>query len=116
LDESVVESVVRGYQARPCRFVNSMHADRIAGRPMEIEARNGNHCAPRTQDGIPTPLNSLIVSLLEAGKGSAYWTSRRRACAAGWRCLARPRTTPCERRALEPFGSHEDCDSDHRQK
>ena len=69
LDESVVESVVRGYQAAPADSVNSMHADRIAGRPMEIDARNGIIVRLGRTHGIPTPLNSLIVSLLEAAQG-----------------------------------------------
>ena len=69
LDETVVENVVRGYQAAPADSVNSMHADRIAGRPMEIEARNGIIVRLGRKHDIPTPLNALIVSLLEAVQG-----------------------------------------------
>jgi 2-dehydropantoate 2-reductase len=69
LDESVVENVVRGYQAAPADSVNSMHADRIAGQPMEIEARNGILVRLGRKHGIPTPINALIVSLLEAAQG-----------------------------------------------
>jgi 2-dehydropantoate 2-reductase len=69
LDESVVENVVRGYQAAPADSVNSMHADRIAGRSMEIEARNGILVRLGRKHGIPTPINALIVSLLEAAQG-----------------------------------------------
>jgi len=69
LDDSVVENVVSGYQAAPPDSVNSMHADRIAGRPMEIEARNGVIIRLGRKHGIPTPLNALCVDLLEAAQG-----------------------------------------------
>jgi 2-dehydropantoate 2-reductase len=69
LDDSVVENVVSGYQAAPPDSVNSMHADRIAGRPMEIEARNGVIVRLGRKYGIPTPLNALFVDLLEAVQG-----------------------------------------------
>jgi len=50
--------------------VNSIHADRDAGRPMEIDARNGVIvCLDRTH-GIPTPCNQLAVTLLEAMVGT----------------------------------------------
>jgi 2-dehydropantoate 2-reductase len=68
LDDSVVESVVSGYQAAPPDSVNSMHADRIAGRPMEIEARNGVIVRLGRKHGIPTPLNALFVDLLRAAQ------------------------------------------------
>jgi 2-dehydropantoate 2-reductase len=38
-------------------------------KPMEIEARNGIIVRRGRKHGIPTPLNSLIVSLLEAVQG-----------------------------------------------
>jgi len=69
LDESVVENVVSGYRAAPADSVNSMHADRIAGRPMEIDARNGVIVRLGGKHGIPTPLNALCVGLLEAAQG-----------------------------------------------
>jgi len=69
LDDSVVESVVTGYQAAPPDSVNSMHADRIAGRSMEIDARNGVIVRLGRKHGIPTPLNILLVGLLEAAQG-----------------------------------------------
>jgi 2-dehydropantoate 2-reductase len=69
MDDSVVESVLSGYRAAPPDSVNSMHADRIAGRPMEIEARNGVIVRVGRKHGIPTPLNALFVELLEAAQG-----------------------------------------------
>jgi 2-dehydropantoate 2-reductase len=49
--------------------VNSMHADRLAGRPMEIDARNGVIVRRGRKHGIETPLNALVVTLLEAAQG-----------------------------------------------
>jgi 2-dehydropantoate 2-reductase len=69
LDDSLVENVVSGYQAAPPDSVNSMHADRIAGRPMEIDARNGVIVRLGLKHGIPTPLNALLADLLEAAQG-----------------------------------------------
>jgi 2-dehydropantoate 2-reductase len=69
LDDSVAEKVVAGYRAAPPDSVNSLHADRIAGRPMEIDARNGVIVRLGRKHGIPTPLNALIVDLLQAAQG-----------------------------------------------
>jgi 2-dehydropantoate 2-reductase len=46
--------------------VNSLHADRLAGRPMEVDARNGAVVRLGRKHGIATPLNAAIVALLEA--------------------------------------------------
>jgi 2-dehydropantoate 2-reductase len=46
--------------------MNSLLADRLAGRPMEIEARNGVIVRFGERHGIPTPCNRTIVSLLKA--------------------------------------------------
>ncbi|QNI37006.1 2-dehydropantoate 2-reductase [Edaphobacter albus] len=46
--------------------INSLHADRIAGRPMEIDARNGAIVRKGHAHGIPTPTNAMAVALLEA--------------------------------------------------
>lgn len=46
--------------------INSIHADRIAGRPMEIDARNGIIVRLGRKHGIPTPINEMVVALLEA--------------------------------------------------
>jgi 2-dehydropantoate 2-reductase len=45
-----------------------MYADRIAGRSMEIDARNGVIVRLGRKHGIPTPLNILLVGLLEAAQ------------------------------------------------
>ncbi|MFL6576127.1 MAG: 2-dehydropantoate 2-reductase [Povalibacter sp.] len=66
LDDSLADSIIDGYRTAPPDSVNSMHADRVAGRPMEIDARNGAIVRFGQRHGIPTPLNSMIVALLEA--------------------------------------------------
>jgi 2-dehydropantoate 2-reductase len=43
-----------------------MLADRRAHRPMEIDARNGVIVRYGREHGIPTPMNALMVALLES--------------------------------------------------
>jgi 2-dehydropantoate 2-reductase len=45
--------------------INSLHADRLAGRPMETAARNGAIVRKGREHGIPTPANAMAVALLE---------------------------------------------------
>ncbi len=66
LDDDVAEAVLRAYRAAPADRINSMHADRLAGRPMEIDARNGVIVRLGKKHGIPTPCNLMAVALLEA--------------------------------------------------
>lgn len=66
LEDSVADEVVDGYRAAPADSINSMHADRLAGRRMEIDARNGVIVRLGRRAGVPTPINATIVALLEA--------------------------------------------------
>lgn len=66
LDDNVAEGVLRAYRAAPADGINSLHADRLAGRPMEIDARNGVIVRIGKKHGIPTPCNQMAVALLEA--------------------------------------------------
>lgn len=66
LDESMAQQVMEHVRAHPADAVNSMLADRIAGRRMEIDARNGAIVRKGEKHGIPTPLNRMAVALLEA--------------------------------------------------
>ena len=66
LDDSLVESVLQGYRDAPPDSVNSLHADRAAGRPMESDARNGVIVRLGRKHDIPTPFNQRVYSLLEA--------------------------------------------------
>lgn len=66
LDDDVAEAVLRAYRAAPADGINSLHADRLAGRPMEIDARNGVIVRLGKKHGIPTPSNQMAVALLNA--------------------------------------------------
>ena len=67
LDGSVCQQVVNMYRAQPKDSVNSLLADRIAGRRMETDARNGVIVRLGEKHGIATPLNRMAVAVLEAG-------------------------------------------------
>jgi 2-dehydropantoate 2-reductase len=66
LDGTVAEQVVGGYRGQPKDSVNSMLADRLAGRRMEIDARNGVIVRLGEKHGIATPLNRMTVAVLTA--------------------------------------------------
>lgn len=66
LDDALPDTVVQTYRNFPPDSVNSIHADRAAGRPMEVDARNGVIVRLGQQHGIPTPCNQMAVALLEA--------------------------------------------------
>ncbi len=66
LDASIAEEVLASYRAAPADSINSMHADRLAGRPMELDARNGAIVRKGEKHGIATPANRLAVALLES--------------------------------------------------
>ena len=65
LDDDLVDSVLAGYRAAPIDAVNSLHADRAAGRPMEVDARNGVIVRLGRKNGIATPYNAMAAALLE---------------------------------------------------
>jgi 2-dehydropantoate 2-reductase len=66
LDDEIAQQVLDGYRAHPPDAVNSMLADRLAGRTMEIDARNGVIVRKAAKHGIRTPLNQMTVALLQA--------------------------------------------------
>jgi 2-dehydropantoate 2-reductase len=66
LEDALVEIVLNKYRAAPPDSINSLHADRLAGRPMEIDARNGVIVRLGRKHGIPTPCNGMAVALLTA--------------------------------------------------
>ena len=66
LNDDVPDAVVAGYRAAQPDSLNSLHADRLGGRPMEIDARNGAVIRLGQKHGIPTPYNSMAAALLEA--------------------------------------------------
>jgi len=66
LEDSLADTVVQRYRASPPDSLNSIHADRLAGRPMELDARNGVIVRLGKKHGIPTPANAMAAALLEA--------------------------------------------------
>ena len=71
IDEAVIAGVVEGARRAPEGSGNSMFADRLAGRPMELDARNGVIVRLGARHGVATPLNRLFVTLL-AASGSPW--------------------------------------------
>jgi 2-dehydropantoate 2-reductase len=65
LDDGTGERVLAGYRAGPADSINSMLADRLAGRPMEVDARNGVIVRKGARHGIATPANRMAVALLQ---------------------------------------------------
>jgi 2-dehydropantoate 2-reductase len=66
LDDGTAQRVLEGYRAQPPDSINSMLADRMATRPMEIDARNGVIVRKGEKHGVSTPLNRMAVALLQA--------------------------------------------------
>lgn len=65
-DSDVVEAVLRGCRNAHPDSINSMHADRLAGRPVEVDERNGVIVRLGNKHGIATPYNTMAVTLLKA--------------------------------------------------
>lgn len=65
-EPDVVGAVLRGVRRAPPDSINSIHADRLAGRPLETDARNGVIVRLGKKHGIPTPCNAMAVTLLDA--------------------------------------------------
>lgn len=74
IDPAVIETVVEGARTAPEGAGHSMYVDRLMGRPMEIDARNGVIVRLGRKHGIATPMNSLFVALLEAS--GSPWVQR----------------------------------------
>jgi 2-dehydropantoate 2-reductase len=64
LDDATVEETIEACRRAAPDSVNSLHADRAAGRPMEIDARNGAVVRIGARHGIPTPCNRMAATLL----------------------------------------------------
>jgi len=70
MPDALPDTVVAGYRAAAPDSINSIHADRLAGRPMEIDARNGVIVRLGERHGIPTPYNRMAAAVL-AGQSVA---------------------------------------------
>ncbi len=69
LDESLIPQIIASAAAAPEGSMNSLHADLVAHRPMEWDARNGVIARLGQKHGLDTPYNQLaaqILSLLES--------------------------------------------------
>jgi 2-dehydropantoate 2-reductase len=66
LGDEIADEIVERMRRGPRDASNSMLADRRAGRPMEIDARNGVIVRLGRAHGIAAPMNALMVALLEA--------------------------------------------------
>jgi 2-dehydropantoate 2-reductase len=66
LEDSIPDDIVERLRNGPRDAGNSIYADRKAGRPMEIDARNGVIVRLGRKHGIAAPMNTLMVTLLES--------------------------------------------------
>jgi 2-dehydropantoate 2-reductase len=66
LEDTLPQQVMAMYSAQPADSVNSLLADRMAGRQMEADARNGAIVRKGEKHGIPTPMNRMALALLQA--------------------------------------------------
>jgi len=71
LPDDLSEQVVAGYRSGPADSINSIHADRLAGRPTEADARNGVIARLGARHGIDAPLNRMAdVVIRKSGQPS----------------------------------------------
>lgn len=63
-DDDLIESRIAGFLAAEPGEGNSIYADRMAGRKMEWQARNGVICRKGAKHGIATPVSDTLVPLL----------------------------------------------------
>jgi 2-dehydropantoate 2-reductase len=71
LDTSLADKIIENQRKAPRDGVNSILADRMAGRTMEADARNGAVVRAGLRHNIPTPLNTMAFTLLQALQPSA---------------------------------------------
>lgn len=72
IPQDVVEqAVANARNSQEGAIAGSIHADRLAGHPMEVDARNGVIVRLGEKHGIATPMNRVLVTLL-AGAGSPW--------------------------------------------
>jgi 2-dehydropantoate 2-reductase len=65
LDAGVVERTMDYIEANLVQMHASMHADIMAGRPLELEAINGAAVRAGKAAGVPTPINDIIYAMLK---------------------------------------------------
>jgi 2-dehydropantoate 2-reductase len=72
LGDHIPDWVVDRAMTSPADSVNSLLGDRLAGRPMEWDARNGVIVRLGRVHGVETPANAMASTLLSAVSWSAY--------------------------------------------
>ena len=68
IDDSMPDDIVARTRKAPRDSTNSMLVDRLNARKMEIDARNGVIVRLGRKHGIETPMNALMVAMLEAAQ------------------------------------------------
>ncbi|HEY0216307.1 MAG TPA: ketopantoate reductase C-terminal domain-containing protein, partial [Cellulomonas sp.] len=64
LGDAVPQEIVDGFRASPADLGTSILADRVAGRPLEWDVRNGVVARRGRVHGIPTPISDVLLPLL----------------------------------------------------
>jgi 2-dehydropantoate 2-reductase len=65
LSPNIVEDTLEYIQGSLEHMHASMHADIVAGRPLELEALNGAAVRAGQAAGVPTPINDVIYAMLK---------------------------------------------------
>jgi 2-dehydropantoate 2-reductase len=68
IEDSMPDDIVARTRKAPRESTNSMLVDRLNGRKMEIDARNGVIVRLGRKHGIAAPMNALMVAMLEAAQ------------------------------------------------
>ena len=68
LPDELADQVVEHYRKADPGSLNSLHADRMAGRPMEWDARNGVIVRRGEAYRVATPLNRMAAALLRVAQ------------------------------------------------
>ena len=66
LPETLPDEIVAYYRAQAPTLKNSLHSDLLAGRPLELDARNGVVVRLGEKHGVPTPAMRMMVALVKA--------------------------------------------------
>lgn len=66
MPDDIADQVIEGMRAAHPQSLNSIHADRLAGRRMEVEARNRVIVRLGEKHGISAPLNKALAAILTA--------------------------------------------------
>ena len=75
LDDSLVDSVMAGFQEEKGGLISSMHTDLMAGNPLEVSLINGAVARIGKEVGVNTPVNSMIATCLTIADKRARGTA-----------------------------------------